>query len=321
LDINTLLQDVLHRSESRAAAALLQNAVKGSAAEADDPETSEPEAADTPTKVTTPPIYQTYLDERLRLVGSPSGAGKDKRRRDSAEYRKKMVAAYLSICHDLRLRHIPYAFADMVFGVSDNCVRDFLAQLHEIFVACDSDLCTFLKRRVPLETQSRAIRAASENKRDSIPGSGVSTPVQTGYLIKGLAIITASLQCSSADGRHLRSSERGEFILQSRHGADDECASVLSVIVDAADAGFLRVHWASGEISSFRVHASLAPAYGFSYRGAYYLVKIDVSEILKLRDSANDDELQKNAIEAVRRISISDDDLPRLPFVDPDDGI
>jgi hypothetical protein len=56
------------------------------------------------------------------------------------------------------------------------------------------------------------------------------------------------------------------------------------------------------DIRSFRVHASLAPAYGFSYRGAYYEVGIDLDELKSLQNAGNLDSLRRAAQAIISRI-------------------
>ena len=63
--------------------------------------------------------------------------------------------------------------------------------------------------------------------------------------------------------------------------------SVLELIRDAAEAGFLVMLEASPNTRKFRVHASLAAAYGFSYRGAYYSTPIILRELNEIRSLAD----------------------------------
>lgn len=275
LSINRLLRTILERSESPKAKALLDSARQS------------PLSASSPSDL---PIYETYLADQLQLENS-TGPRSEQRRQESTQYRKKMVAAFLSICHELRLRNVPYASAEMVLAISDNCVRDFLSQLDHLFVESNMELQTFLKGEIDWDTQAKALRAASEEKRDSIPESGVLSPVETGRVVKGLAQITASIQSASDDKRHLRSTERGLFQLTCKPSEKEDLQKAIALIHDAADAGFLRIRKDGGHVTYFRAHASLAPAYGFSYRGAYYLVTLTLSDFNALRTADTDEKL------------------------------
>jgi hypothetical protein len=249
------------------------------------------------------PIYEAYLAERLGLTEPGDESTAEKRHEASQEYRKKMVAAYLSICHDLKVKHIPYASAEMVFGISDNCVRDFLSQLDHVYRESGKSLKDFLTTSIPFEIQSKAIRAASEEKRDSIPNSGVLAPVETGRVVKGLATVTSLIQSTSTDDSHLRSTERGLFRLTSSGHQSQFLEDIMRLVTDAAEAGFLRVQGDTNQTSQFRVHASLAPAFGFSYRGAYYAVSLAVGDFQKLKTAKSDGELSKTANAIANAIS------------------
>lgn len=281
LDLNQLLTNVLERSESPKARELLSHAIDFAKS-----------IGHTGNYL---PIYESYLAEMLALKDLSGTDTKAKRQQSSQQYRKKMVAAYLSICNDLKLRNIPYASAEMVFGISDNCIRDFLSQMDHIYLRFGDTLEGFLMGTVDVEVQSRAIREASEEKKESIPGSGVSSPVEAGRIVRGLAMVTGMLQRSSSNGSHLRSAERGLFRLLGDSGREaEELRSALSLVRDAADAGFLRLIPKDDHVL-FRVHASLAPAFGFSYRGAYYEVPLLLQDFRRLRCAKNDKELLSTA--------------------------
>lgn len=296
LDINGLLTKIINDSESPKAKELKK--------EAEDFKIKTGKAYN---KL---PIYEAYLAKKLNL--SVTILERDKERnQQSQEYRKKMVAALLSICYDLNKQNIPYASADMVFGISDSCIRDFLSQIDNIFRERNWDLSKFLTVQTDFETQRKAIVNASNEKRDSIPESGVLRPIQIGRIVKGLAIITAKIQTNSTDNSHLRSTERGLFQLtndQTRNIEEYEQSSNL--IRDAADAGFLRIKLNDDNgIDTFRVHASLAPSYGFSYRGAYYKVPIALKDF-ELLKTAKEEKLESIALNIARKIYNENDDLP-----------
>ena len=292
LSINGLLQHLIDRSEGQTGMNLI-NSANSFAAES---------SVRIKSKADELPIYQAYLAEQLDLAATEAGSRAEERRQESTQYRKKMVAAYLSICRLLKVRHIPFASTEMLLGTSDNCVRDCLSQLDHLFRQSGLDLPSFINGELSWEVQASAIRAASEEKRDSIPESGVLAPVETGRLIKGLATITAAIQAVSEDGRHLRSTERGLFRLVGTEDRPGDAENAITLIRDAADAGFLRLQKRGDDIKHFRVHASLAPAYGFSYRGAYYEVRIDLEDFKSLQSAKTQEDLRRITNAIVGRI-------------------
>lgn len=293
--LNRILRSLLERSENPRAKEVLEGAkaFAGEYAEANDL-----------------PIVESYLYHELALPEEASSR-REQRRIESTQYRKKFVAAFLSICRELKVRHVPYASADVVFGTSDNCVRDFLSQVDHLLRESGKQLEAFLGTEMNWESQSRAIRRASEEKADSIPTSGVLSPVETGRVVKGLAIVTAAIQSSSSDKRHLRSTERGWFAISSKSDPS-AIRHALALVHDAADAGFLRIGREGELLGHFRVHASLAPAFNFSYRGAYYPVVLTLDEFNALRNAETDDRLDKVASAIADRMSKQPD--PQLPL-------
>lgn len=273
LDINGLLVGILRESVSPAARKLLADAeLAGKEARS----RQSKRGTDGESLQTSPPIYQTYLTQQRGL--DSSGRGSDvswkRRRQDSAELRKRIVAAYLAICDDIHADP-RYASADIVLQTSDNCVRDFLAQLDEIFHLANVPLSRFLNGPIDVKTQDQAIKTASSKKYASLPMFGVNNPTETRALVDGLAKLTALLQKRSATGRHLKSSERGRFVVTFDGSPQDEHSQLLQSLREAAEAGFLRLLSTSTKPLTFRVHTSLAPKYGFSYRGAYYNVPLE----------------------------------------------
>ena len=77
------------------------------------------------------------------------------------------------------------------------------------------------------------------------------------------------------------------------------------MIRDAADAGYLKLlgDRETDELQ-FRVHASLAPHYGFSYRGAYYGAgELPDADIVALRTAATQGEMKSAVERIVQRIT------------------
>lgn len=287
LDINQLLQSILSSSVSPIAKKLLASAQ--SLAQDDyflSKQEKKPNASF--------PIYEAYLIEKLKIQ-NPSSESQvwEQRKNTSAGFRKKMVAAYLSICADIDT-NVHYASSDMVLQMSDMCIRDFLHQLDSIYVHSGWDLRQFLTTLVPIDVQNKAIKFASEEKYRSIPKSGVSEPSAVGIIIDGLARLTAAVQRQSSNLSHLRTPEKGIFIISSeRQSNADYDESVFQIFKDAAEAGFLRITSQDKGELRFRVHTSLAANYGFSYRGAYHTVSLEWRNLNQLRYAESDADIQK----------------------------
>jgi hypothetical protein len=291
LDLNGLLKNILRESVSPKSKELLAAAQRlaqspffavpierEGKAEADEPKW---------------PIYQAYLIEKLhiQLPKSEREPRWRRRKQDSAELRKKMVAAYLSICNDIGSAP-RYASADVVLQASDNCVRDFLNQVDEIFQAANISLRQFLLSVVDPLVQDRAIKSASSKKYESLPIFGVNNPTETRALVDGLSKLTAILQRESRSSQHLKSTERGQFEVTLPNESSQSQQLLLRSIREAAEAGFLRLVNQEKNPVSFRVHTSLAAAYGFSYRGAYYPVRLDSHTVEGLRKIIEPRELE-----------------------------
>ncbi len=190
-----------------------------------------------------------------------------------------MVAAYLCICQEVK-HEAKYASAEMVIQMSDNCIRDYLDQMHEIFVVSELPLAEFIEKRIPSNLQDVALKQASKKKREYVPASGVAAPLETLRLVEALGQLTTRIQTSLHDNRALRSSERGIFVL--RVGPEGSGDPVAKLITQASEAGFLRVLEQGTSQWKFRVHTSLAAAFGFSYRGAYYDTPIRATDLVAL---------------------------------------
>ena len=123
-NVNLLLESLLKSSADPGAADLLAKAVEMSK----HPYFSQKESQgiQEPTgKQPILPIYQTYLIDRLKLkVPSAEDAHWQKRGQESAELRKGIAAAYLSICKEFGL-DVRYASADVLLQLSDNCHSRF----------------------------------------------------------------------------------------------------------------------------------------------------------------------------------------------------
>ena len=253
LNLNGLLGQILRNSESDFAADLLGRSIAAQGSKNE------------------PPIYETYLQMEGRNAIPVDGTRRGARKLSSASVRKHNVASYLSICS--RTGTDPwYASADMVLQMSDNCIRDFLRQMEFIYRENGRPLESFLTTRVKDKVQNAGVKAAARLKMTLFRERIISSPTEANQFVDGLARVTAQIQSSGRNGEHLSSPERGIFKYVGRDmGAVDAPSRNERLIREATEAGFLHLlpNESTDELR-FRVHASLAPHYGFSYRGAYY---------------------------------------------------
>lgn len=199
-----------------------------------------------------------------------------------------MVAAYLSICNDFNTDPL-YACSEMIFQLCDKSIRDYLYQLHEIFIEFNKPLKEFIKSKIPISIQDKAIKRASDNKIKSLPKAPLESTHEVSRVVYGLAHLTSMIQSSSADGSHLKSSERGKFVLEKFN--DRMYKKSINFVINAAEAGFLKIMSNDQNKIVFRVHTSLAPKFHFSYRGAYYETQLTIKTIQEIVGSNNEEEL------------------------------
>lgn len=286
LQINALLERVIKTSTDPWGRGLLERAEVNRAIEYFGDEDAE-----------APPIYQTFLVEELELsVPTPDTEAWRTRKQSSAEIRKKMAAAYLSICARLRAKPL-YASAGMILGMSDQCVRDFLWQMHELYKKVGVQPGAFAKKRaVAVLEQDAALRTASSNKINRVGDFVLAETSTVSRLVDGLGLLTARLQRPSESlleagyTRHLRSNEPGVFRFQPGDRSDSDYTETSDLIEEAIEASYLRRMSKGREPLKFRVHASLAAHYEFSYRGAYsetVLTLGDVRELCSVTDEAD----------------------------------
>lgn len=276
ISINELLTDVVKRSVSPKLRKYLADATENRA---------KPFFA--LKKESSLPIYQTYLIDKLNIPIEEGQARWERRGQESREIRKRMVVSYLSLCKEANTEPT-YCFSEMVLGVSDDSIRDYLWQLDEIFKVSEMDLESFASTRVDLESQNKGIKLSSKKKFDSIPRAPLASPSNIGKLIYGLASLTGIIQSASNDTSHLKSSERGIYVLKLQVNSISH--KIESLIIEAAEAGFLKIINKEKDFIRFRVHRSLAPHFKFSYRGPYYDTKIQLnhlSKIINARDLSN----------------------------------
>lgn len=93
---------------------------------------------------------------------------------------------------------------------------------------------------------------------------------------------------------------------------------LVGLLQDAAQAGFIRLLVVEGPVWEFRLHTSLAAAYGFSYRGAYPNNKIPLSwrDLDAFRDAADEAARDKLAAAIADRVIGTDPSQLHL-FVEP----
>lgn len=252
-----------------------------------------------------PLIYQAYQVEKLALDLPQSGTPEwERREQKQAEIRKRMVASYLCLCREFKKRDIIYAYADMVFGMSDGCIRDFILQLNEIYIDYGKSLRKFLKGGIKEEIQCKALESTSYKKRQNIPRSRIQHPLQVGRIIDGLGHLTYFFQ-SELSTTALLSNERGRFVMV--FNPENEIDKIIfGYIIEAAEAGYIRIKGEKGHKLTFQLHCSLAASFKFSYRGAYSETKglctQDLNEFL-CNDQA---ELEAVAEKIYKRISKQD---------------
>lgn len=234
------------------------------------------------------PYYQNYLVEQLKIELVEDNRGKwtkARRHQESKEIRKKMVAAYLSICRDLKTSPI-YASWDVIIQICDRSIRDFLLLMQELYLEFGVDIDTFCSKKMPIMKQNSGIQSFSKKKFESLSSAPSTKTGSVGNIVYAVGIITAMIQSSSPDKSHLRSPERGKFCIDGT-GSVDEC-ELARTILEATEAGFLKILPKESHDLRFRLHTSLSPYFSTSYRGSYYdypVQKIELEQILALTSS------------------------------------
>lgn len=239
-------------------------------------------------------IWEAFLQSRLGLAVPTSDRGA--RKQGSEQVRKKMVGAYLLICSLLRHRPL-YASADMVLQLSDNCIRDFLRQMECIFFESGLPLDKFLEEKsLSSVVQNKGLAKAAEVKSSLLSERILNRPAEANQLVIGLAHLTRLLQIDQRNDAALRTPERGLFVFES--GQSDDSLEDELLIREAAAAGYLRLYDINDNTPEdlvFRVHTSLAPRFGFSYRGAYYRTPLSQAAVRALREARTDNDLRRVA--------------------------
>ena len=134
----------------------------------------------------------------------------------------------------------------------------------------------------------------------------LSAPAEANQFVDGLARITALIQSTGRNFEQLRTPERGIFTYRGSPGHSTEDGTQNEILIrDAAEAGFLKIlDDSTSDELRFRVHASLAPHYDFSYRGAYYQAgTLTDEDVASLRRASTTPEMNRAVGAIVQRIT------------------
>ena len=234
--------------------------------------------------------------------------------RFNAWLRRKQSAALYHLASRLKVRHVPLAGANMVIGLADQSIRDFLEIMGEIFEeymrrhslqpGTVESLRKFARSRskVAADIQSRGILKASERYVFGVGYGEESEMDAMARLIRGLGNFVSILQTDTGDPRTLRTTERGIFYLQlSGTGIpEEELLTVRAAVQQAELAGYIRAETVPVRLKSklsvgdadalvFRLHRRFAPYFNFSYRGPYEIVRISPRSLSSLIYGGNEE--------------------------------
>lgn len=318
LDINGLLESMLKKSVNPSARKLEQLAsVLRTEARATSTGSSKNSVLVDDIETAAPPIYEAYLIERLSLTQPDATTESWERYRNaSIEIRKRLVTAYLAICRDVLKRSPFYASARMLLQMSDKCIRDFLWQMDEVFCECGTDIVSFFNQSVSVPKQDAGMRRASINKQERVSNIVTRAPQQVLRIVEGLGEITAMVQSQGGRFPKLLTSERGVFRIPApeNNGENVDVPQLSELLIEAGNGGFLRLMSVGTDVWEFRVHASLAAAFGFSYRGAYAnaICQLSWADLSRFRDGASIADRKVIAREIANRLIGEDLEQMRL---------
>jgi energy-coupling factor transporter ATP-binding protein EcfA2 len=256
------------------------------------------------------PIHEVYQIEKLGLDYlyeiTPTDSNWESREQLLEQISGRMVAAYLCLCRELKRQDVPYAFSNMIRGMSDNCIRDFLNQIHQLHLESGLDIKTFIGKQLSLPVQHHALLTASQNKRNNIPKSRGSYPKEIGRLVDGLGKVTSDLQSDYTSTVALTSPERGLFQIEYDPNSMRD-KTLIKYINDGVESGYLRMHEEQEKSYIFRLHSSVAALYKISYRGAYSRVKMNPNDLMALIEAKDDKQIVRIADRIVKAIISSSD--------------
>jgi energy-coupling factor transporter ATP-binding protein EcfA2 len=249
------------------------------------------------------PYYEAFLLRRLgRLEAVLQGGGFDEAPGQRASIRRKQRAALLVICARTRT-NIPYSGWQVVMGLSDGCIRDYLEIMASIF---EEHLAGRPGRRanvrslvVAPDKQRSGIVKSSRAKVVSIVDNAESYTAEAYKLIACLGELTRLLQANPDTVEPLRTAERGIFSIDMRSGRavresrdGNRERAVLDVIKECQTSGFLRAvgtgrgpHSTNVDVAfpqRFRLHRRFAPNFGFSYRGPYAVIPLTLGDLVEI---------------------------------------
>lgn len=314
--INSLLFRLAERNKSAKSVALLEKAkaLQEHPLFRDWSKGNEDEDVDE--TVAAPPIYQAYLIERLRIrLPEPSSPAWLRRQQDSAELRKRMVAAYLAICDENHWTPL-FAGHHVVYNLSTNCIRDFLDELRYLYMetGVGDDVRRFMTlKALSPDKQSAALLRASDNKRAAIPSEVPHYGTQVRNLLATLGDLCHELQMNWRRPETLRSPERGKFTIIA--GQSSEAFTLCQRYVQhAIDGGAIRLLNYEPDRVSFGLHRLLAPAFGFSYRRPQYEVRLNAPQLLQCIEAVDSRALERAINDLVMATEVSSGAQQELPF-------
>ncbi|MEL4304377.1 hypothetical protein [Methanococcoides sp. LMO-2] len=292
-DINTLLYPLINKSENKNAKELLKRAKLNMGNKffefdrkdlpldqlIDDGLCEKTEISEAQ-EILIPPIFQTYLVEKLNLnIDDSKATNYEIRAFKSSTVRKEMVVAMLCLCKEYGLP-VPYAGYNMVVDMSDQCIRDFLLQMHHIYVVQAKSPEEFVQKPVNIRKQFKALKNASNARYDGIKND---VSYEIGQLIYSIGKITAEVQSAYNDSSSFKRDEKGRFYINYALIKSNKDKERLKRILKLARDSFcIKVLEESQESIVFRLHNLFAPKFSFSYRGSYSNVKISGEDLLYL---------------------------------------
>lgn len=253
-----------------------------------------------------PPIYQTYVIDRLYPKLSASEVRARTRINFGAYMRRKQRAALLAMCSEFRVSNIPYAGWHVVLSMSDGCIRDFLEIMGEIYeIATRGDvhsIHTFKSRyaAIPWNVQRRAILTASTAKFVGIKESTATHWAEASKLVECLGRLTSLLQGDHTSLDCLKTPERGVFVfdLDQVAGATEaerqDARDLVRAVLHRCEAdGLLRPYLErrpdklaaatmESAVMHYRLHRRFAAHFRYSYRGPYEEVKLPMDDVVAL---------------------------------------
>lgn len=252
------------------------------------------------------PIYQFYVIEKLMASRPAEEIWVKKNTSFDAYLRRKQRAALLCMCSEFGFTTIPYGGKNVVLAMSDNCIRDFLEIMAEIYDAYSKEkggsALEFrrMRRVIPQNLQVGAIVRASESKFTGILNLTETFKGEAHKLIECLGRLVSKLQSNHRDIEALRTPERGILVFDYppvRGNIDENLREKLelarSVINRCVLDGLLKHHRSSKpgrryyleqerEEYPLRLHRRFAAYFGFSFQGPYNPVRIPLEDIVTI---------------------------------------